>query len=1118
MRKYSLFFAAIAASATLVLSCSKEIDAPGEETTPTTDVTEKDKEETPENKDENTGSPNYDGLFSLTLTTPETKTEFGDKVGESYPKIWKAGDKINVNGVDSDELKDEDIKDDGASATFYFASQPEGDTYKVVYPSTAYAGEGLLSIPAVQEVDGSGKYDPAADIMIGTGGPNETISMTNSVAWLKIKLIKGDYGNFGVSSIQVSGKDGQKLNGTFTIDGDNIVDGVDDVTEEEKTITLNVSGVSSLDETAKEFLIAVAPKDIEGGISVTVKDSKEYTMTKTSSNKLTKGQILALPPIKFQEYRAITNAADLVQFANEYNAGGLDNPYALLKNDIVFSGEPISTAAFNATGGIGNKKGDVTNYFNGVFDGGNKTIRGLVATVPLFAYIGNAGTVKNLTIDNSCSFTFTHPNTAEGMFGSVAGYHEGTLDKVSVAAAVTLADAEVTQVTALGGLAGIVVGTIDNECIYSGALTVPAGFSATDKKIYIGGLAGWISNAEGKVQNSKFEGTLENEGRMVASSETNEMKNNPQLIIGGIVGLNAGVVSSCEVASHATGVTVVLNDGSDHPYTGTIVTHSTNAYHYAVGGIVGRNNKTVSGCTNNAEIVNIFSAERGTGGNMNGRYLEVGGIVGYNDSGATISGSDNNGPIIDRANPKIHYVGGIVGRNIGSISSSDNSATGTIAVGTSHFTPYGARMLYAGGIIGSNENGASLSNIHNAAAINVSRIESATGFICRIGGVAGYSAADIDGATGGGTITNTGNIAQSTGIGHCDTPAGANDYGYHVGGIVGHTTKAVKNVSNNSGNITFTCNATGVGAQYVRLGGIIGKVDAASTVDIEKCMNTGNVTYTASASHKDNAATRYYYNYLGGIVGYANNAAIKGDSSTKCTNSGVIKGGDGGDNNNQATPSFMIGGIVGYITGDSSIEYCDLIGSGNAYNDHWSNRGLNASHDTPSVGGIAGQIVGADGTPIHVSHCNIASTASVNARRGAVGGIVGLAQYAAISDCNMPVIFQTSQSGYFYGGIVAAVINSTVSNCVFSGATIRSSQLQIAGGIVGQLDANSTIDGCSSSATDVSKNGTAVATTGGIAGKSVAGSTIQNCHYTATIGKICGDSNFTDGGDNIADL
>ncbi len=1055
----------------------------------------------------------------LQVGIADTKTYLGDSNAGARKVYWSNGDQIRVNGTASDALAG--LADNTASADFTFTGDLS-TPYNVLYPASIYTDATHVTLPAVQTYKEGGIADNMLPLA-GYSSTGDNLSLSHLCAMVKISVLRKSedpVDTDNIVSVRFKGRNSEKVSGSFEIAYNPAALTETTGTGDDLEVRVVKNQATSTNDAIVYYLVVPA-RTYSNGFDVIVQDVKGDIMTKSkaSSIDLVAGKLYNLAEFAFVPNGTatgieITSADDLIAFATAYNNKEYgDDLVATITADITF--DATTSADFNATGGIGTSGAE--NRFSGIFNGNNRTISGLVSTVPFFGGTASSSIIKDLTLDNSCSFTFTHPNTEDAFVGSMVGYHRGALDNVSVAADVTISDGDIDYATALGGLVGrIVVGSI-KDCSYSGAISVPANFSAADKKIYIGGLVGWISNEAGTIQNSTFNGTLENEGKMVASSETDEMKNNPQLIIGGIVGLNAGVVSSCEVANHATGVTVILNDGSDHPYTGTIVTHSTNAYHYAVGGIVGRNDKTVSGCTNNAEIVNIFSAERGTGGNMNGRYLEVGGIVGYNDSGATISGSDNNGPIIDRANPKIHYVGGIVGRNIGLISSSDNSATGTIAVGTSHLTPYGARMLYAGGIIGSNENGASLSNIHNAAAINVSRIESATGFICRIGGVAGYSAAAIDGATGGGTITNTGNIAQSTGIGHCTTPAGANDYGYHVGGIVGNSTKAVKNVSN-SGNITFTCNATGVGAQYVRLGGIIGKVDAASTVDIEKCMNTGNVTYTASASHKDNAATRYYYNYLGGIVGYANNAAIKGDSSTKCTNSGVIRGGDGGDNNNQDAPSFMIGGIVGYITGDSSIEYCDLIGSGNAYNDHWSNRGLNASHDTPSVGGIAGQIVGADGTPIPVSHCNIASTASVNARRGAVGGIVGLAQYAAISDCNMPVIFQTSQSGYFYGGIVAAVINSTVSNCVFSGATIRSSQLQIAGGIVGQLDANSTIDGCSSSATDVSKNGTAVTTTGGIAGKSVAGSTIQNCHYTATIVKICGDSNFSDGGGNVADL
>jgi hypothetical protein len=1046
---------------------------------------------------------------------PATKTHMGELVGGERKIYWSNGDKIAINGTASEGLSG--LDDATQTASFSFAEAPTAP-YKVLYPASAYVDANSISLPDFQSwVNGSFADDMVPMAGYSADGNNITVGYLCAVLKVSVKRAASTPDEDKLLGVRFRGRNGEQVKGKFTIDytsgtltGASSADGDKEVRVYQTLPT----------ETAAVYFVTVPAGTYASGFELVVEDENHHYMTRTKSGSVTlqAGTIYNVAEFEFVPTATelgveIASAEDLVAFATAYNnkeyASQGEHLLATLTADIAF--DATTSAAFNATGGIGTSGS--ANRFYGTFDGNNKTISGLDSTVPVFGGTGSSSIIKDFTLDNTCSFTFTHPNTGNYEVGSIVGYHRGTLDNVSVASAVTLADAEVNQVTALGGLVGrIVVGTID-DCTYSGALTVPAGFSASDKMIYIGGLAGWISNEAGTIQNSTFNGTLENEGKMVASSETDEMKNNPQLVIGGIVGLNAGVVSSCEVASHATGVTVILNDGSDHPYTGTIVTHSTNAYHYAVGGIVGRNDKTVSGCTNKAEIVNIFSAARGTSGNMNGRYLEVGGIVGYNDSGATISGSDNNGPIIDRANPKIHYVGGIVGRNIGLISSSDNSATGTIAVGTSHLTPYGARMLYVGGITGSNEKEASLGNIHNAATINVSRIENTTGIICRIGGVAGYSVADIDGNTGGGTITNTGNITQSTGIGHCATPAGANDYGYHVGGIVGNTTKAVKNVSN-SGNVTFTCTATAAGAQYVRLGGIIGKVDAASKVDIEKCVNTGNVTFnpTSSAPQAGSTGAQYYYNYLGGIVGFASNAAIKGDSSTKCTSSGNITGGDGSGNLNKAN-TFWVGGIVGYITGDSSIDYCALIGSGQAYNNHFSNRG-ETTYDNPTVGGIAGHVAGEEGTPIAVSNCEVASTAIVTGRRGTVGGIVGMAQYANISSCAFPL--DLSGSGYIYGGIVAQAQNSAINNCTFSGTTINSSQIKQGGGIIGKLESGSSIDGCSSYASSITKSGAAITPFGGIAATSAEGTTIQNSHYVSSI-QICSDSNFS-GGDNAADL
>lgn len=1069
----------------------------------------------------------------------DTKTYLGDKDANNKRKVyWSNGDQIRINNSESDELTG--LADNTSAATFAFDVAPTAP-YNVLYPAGIYSDATHVTLPAIQTYKEGG----IADNMFPMAGCSDSddITLSHLCAILKISVERAegvDADTDNLASVSFKGRNGEQVSGSFEInystpaltpaDGT----GADLEVRVVKTLTTNT-------ETTCDYYLVVPARTYSNGFDVLVQDVKGDLMTKskTTSVDLVAGKLYNLDAFEFEPTGTatgieISSAEELIDFARRYNAKEFadygSSLVATITNNIAFVDSddpdvPGSYAAFNATGGIGTS-GD-TNRFDGIFDGGSKnsyTISGLKSTVPMFNGTTSASIIKNLTLDNTCSFTFTNPNSGNFEKGAIVGYHRGTLDKVSVAASVSLVGGEISTLTSLGGLVGrIVVGSIENNSSFSGDIVVPDNYSAADQKIYIGGLTGWISNEKGNVTESDFAGTIDNQGKMIASSESDEMKNNPQLIIGGIVGLNSGTVSSCTTANHATGVTVTLNDGSDHDYTGTIVTHSTNAYHYAIAGIVGRNDNTVSNCTNSANVVNIFSAERGSGGNMNGRYLEVGGLVGYNASGASISGGTNSGSIIDRANPKIQYVGGVVGRNVGgTVSGCDNKSTGSIAVGTSHTTPYGARMLNVGGIIASNEGG-SLSSIHNAASITVSRIENTTGIFTRIGGVIGSSTSAVDGSANGGTITNSGAIAQSSGIGKCSTPTDENDYGLFLGGIIGYTTAGVKNVSN-SGTVTYTCTNKGTntsgktdgGAQYVYLGGVAGKIKATSSVDVDACSNTENVTFTATASYSSSPANDnqsqgvlYAYNYLGGIVGYAINAEFKGN----CTNSGVIKGGDKTANRNTGN-TFWVGGIVGYLTGSSSIANCSLVGSGQAYNDHFSNRG-ETTYDSPASGGIAGQVVGEDGVVITISNCSVENTATVTARRGACGGIVGMAQYVSISSCTVPVGF--SGSGYVYGGIAAQAQNTTISNCSYSGSTIQSSQLKFGGGIIGFLDTSSVVDGCSSSATVVNKNGTAVTTTGGISGKSVTGSTIQNCHYTTTIGKICGDSNFSGDG-NVADL
>lgn len=820
----------------------------------------------------------------------------------------------------------------------------------------------------------------------------------------------------------------------------------------------------------------------------------------------------------------IATAADFIAFAQKFNGKGYDGIADLqvkLLDDIVF--DATSSMTFNSTGGIGLKEGangQENYYFPGVFDGCSHSISGLSASVPLFVAIDEAGSVKNLTLGSDCTFTFVHAVDDDGHFGPVAGYNKGLIQNVSVSSSVSLASATVNKATCLGGIAGrVTIGTVDG-CTFNGAISVPADFKAQAQKIQIGGIVGRVSNADGKIKACIFSGTIDNQGQMIAAEESSDMKNNPQLLIGGVAGLNSGSIENCVTENHPVGITVILTDTSDHPITGSIVTHSTNAYHYALGGIAARNDGTVASCNNKSAIVNIFHAERGASGNMNGRYLEVGGIVAFNGEGATVSGCFNNGPIIDRANPKIHYIGGVVGKNHGSVLSCDNNAEGAVAVGTSYLTPYSARMPYIGGVIAYNASSGIVANVHNAAAINLSRYETTSGVMIRVGGVIGMSEAEIDGSAEGGSISNSGSLSQSNAVlTLCSEPSGANDYGFYLGGVVGYATAGVKNVSN-SGAVKYTCNAAKVGVHYVYLGGVVAKLNAASAVDVLECHNTANVTFAVSEDAQcakdghagtadDPHVVLYDYIYMGGVAGYAKNAAIK-DSD----NSGAVKGGDSSANNNRKKPSFMVGGIVGYVTGTSSISGCTLAGEGRANNDHFSNRGF-TSYDCPAAGGIAGQVVGADGALIAISDCEVESTASVISRRGACGGIVGMAQYASVSQCKMPLSW-SSGSAYFYGGIVALAQNSSINSCSYDGSEIKSSQIQIGGGITALLDAGTVVDGCSSKVETIDKNGTPITAYGAVAGQSVAGSAIKNCHYKNGV-QICSDANFTGTG-NVADL
>ena len=1131
---------------------------------------------------DNTSVPE-DGIKTVLQVglTPAVKTYLGNDGTSTHKVYWSDGDQIAVNGVSSDALSG--VAAETSSVNFTF-NEVLSTPYNVVYPASIYdATSSTVTLPAVQAYKAGGFADGMFP-MAGYTTSASSLTLNHLCAVVKVSILRAtssaDTDN--IASVRFSGNNGEQVSGTFSIDFQNATLSGSSTDDADKVVRV-VKNLETSTSQAVEYYLVVPAGTYSNGFTVTVQDVNGHIMAKSkaSSAPLVAGHLYDLPEFQFIPTGTelgvkITSAADLVQFATDYNnnvyAGLGSTLVATVTQDIVF--DATSSTAFNATGGIGlkiNYFGDAVDvYFDGVFNGGNHKISGLAATTPLFKATSQSGQVKDLTLDNTCSFTFTHNNASEMYACSVVGYNRGHVDNVSVAADITLEGGNITKGLALGGIVGRDVTGEVKDCVYSGNITVPDTYVVDNQKTYVGGLVGYISNPDGKVTDSDFEGTIDFAGT-VASTD----KNNPYLFIGGIIGSNAGTVSGCEAKATNTKEITMDNNSS---YVATIQNHSRKAYHLVQGGIAGYNAGTVSGCTNGASTKNFVLANAtkgGTSDDANSRYYDVGGIVGLNAEGATVSGCTNNGLFESRSTPRIQKIGGVAGYNLGTVSSSSNSNTGDIVIASATGqAPYNLRVGEVGGVIGNN--GGTVSDIQNAGDITLSRTENSAKVEMKFGGVIGLNAAAIDGGAGK-SISNTGNITISY------NPATVTTDGLRFGGIVGSTQASVQNATN-SGNVTYALSATNVMSKLY-MGGVAGEVRNTANVTVSGCENSGEVYFNINAQ-----AAAHTGDYLGGIVGFVtgedgtttvsncensgyihingniatactdliaagivgkmnesgsitdcnniggasnagevyigfSNAAhtdnyaggilgktVKSDLAVSgCTNSGKIWGGNGTKQNGK---TFYVGGIAAYLDGVSSIDDCE--NNGVLLNNQFNNTVTKVG--STFEGGIAGFVLGTDSDKITISNVtnNVNSGATITGgRRGYTGGAVGYGEYVDITNATNANSYGGG-SGYYIGGIAGWLVNGTISNSTYSGTAIETSQVQGAGGIVCTLDAGSTISGCSSYLNSIT-HGANACVDGGLAAKSIAGSTIQNCHYTGTYG-ICSDSNFTDGGGNVADL
>ena len=590
--------------------------------------------------------------------------------------------------------------------------------------------------------------------------------------------------------------------------------------------------------------------------------------------------------------------------------------------------------------------------------------------------IGNlaiaSGTISNCL--NTGSITWSQEicdSKGYSYLGGVAGRGEGTITNSSNGGTVSFEGKNDAQNPYIGGLIADTPNSADITISgkYSSASATNYGNVVVNttvqskKYVYVGGITGRLrcnlenTTNSGKIDITKLKcsrfflgGIVGTNTRALGSGNANLADgditisgltaNSDYLYVGGVVGLNSAAVSNASNAGD-----VVLTSGS------------TCKKSMFVGGVVGRGEGNISSCTNSGAVSNACPAT------TSGSYLQVGGIVGYNNGSSVVSDCHNTGNVSNSANCNGYvYVGGVTSEadsavsncdNTGNVTNSGNSAqskwisvggvvgfasaaitscsngTSSAAGGTISNSGTSNEDVNIGGVAGNN-NGVAFTSCYNKGAVENSG-NSKSEYNVNIGGLVGWSSAN---STYSSTCYNTGAITN-TGVGSNTSPVGV-----RMGGLIGtasgvNTLTGTSSVYNyNSGNLLENSES-----DIVSIGGVVGYAynDASN---FTYCRNSGNVTFSNTHANI----------FIGGIAGVFGNSSVIDNT----TNSGAFAPSGA---TMKHTGSLKLGGIIGGWIGEAGVAQtitgCTNTGSITIRSNQLADTGSGAA-GTSYVGGIAG--------------------------------------------------------------------------------------------------------------------------------------------------------------------
>ncbi len=928
------------------------------------------------------------GVTVLTADVAATKTVLQD----DQKVLWTNGDKINVNGVESAALE---LEEAAASATFTFEGVLDSP-YKAVFPASIYKDETTVTLPAYQTYK-EGSFSASASPMAAV---SETSSLKFSHLCAVIKLtVNAGAEHSSIAYVDFYGKGGEQVSGDFSIDYQALSLSAASTADADKKIRYQVS--KTLGQEPFVMYLVVPAQEYAQGYTIKVLDKEGHFMeqSKASGVALEAGKIYAMPAFDFVPTGTdldveIASAEDLINFAKDYNAGNYADDDLLvvsLSQDIVFDQE--TSAAYAATGGIGTKTGDVTNYFNGSFNGANKTISGYAAGVPLFAYTGDDGIIKDLTLADDCVLTIDTPATMQN-HGPLVGRNKGLIKNCTSHASVVIMNLIDVNKAAqhYGGLVGRNYGGSVEDCVVTGDIICSQSdvVITVDKdqsqKIVIGGVAG--SQADnGSISSCDFQGNIivsdgtDFGGIVSANSDKNA---SGYFHAGGVVGdFENGTVSDCTAGLESEVRTITVR-GSFAPLIGGIVAEAAG------------NDSEITNCTNRMSLDFKSDGKRDIT-----TPCVVAGIAARAD--AAISKCQNYGPIATVCNSTRIYLAGIVGQG-GNVSYCTNNETGTLTRTNQLTSNQSNRYIFMGGIMGETRSACDVDHCTNKANLQSTSSEDAlaTNSTIDMGGIVGYGGkqVDISYCENSGQVqteikTATSLVARTT-----------------MGGILGYGSVASTTIteSDNSGYINCNYSAPKSNGRIAYVGGIaglMGTTTGAAGLSITNCDNTGKVY----ARNYNNTITLAGGTFDGGIVGViigtdADKAIV--NNCTSATGTCYAQRG-------------VVGGIAGYA-GFASLSTNTV------------SCNLESNKQATGHGGVVGMLVAST-----MADCTFSGK---NSTARNIGGLAySVDGTSSISDCD--VAGATLTTGTDSGNVTAAAV--LVSNAA-AGATITNC------GVKGTLD------------------------------------------------------------------